>query len=88
MHVQLPLLGEKQTGWDLEAVRMQRTPADVALEVRVARLVEESSLGTAGARQLRTRARLARGAAGMGWDEADQCDLLAMIDGLPRAAEC
>jgi hypothetical protein len=67
---------------------MQQTPATAALEARVVRLVEESSLGTSGARQLRTRARLAGGAASMGWEEADQLDLLAMIDGLPRAAEC
>jgi hypothetical protein len=67
---------------------MQQTPASAALEARVARLVEESSLGTPGARQLRTRARVAGGAASAGLEEADQLDLLAMIDGLPRAAEC
>jgi hypothetical protein len=68
---------------------MQRTPATDALEARVARLVEESSLGTPGARQLRDRDRLA-GAAGLAWPEnVDQAaDPLAMIDVLPRAAEC
>jgi hypothetical protein len=68
---------------------MQRTPATAALEARVARLVEESSLGTPGARRLRARDRLAGAAATLGWVEADQqFDLLATIDGLPRAAEC
>jgi hypothetical protein len=75
--------------WDLEAVRMQRTPATAALEARVARLVEESSLGTVGARQLRARDRLAGDAAAPGWEEeADQHDPVAMIGMLPRAAEC
>lgn len=67
---------------------MQRTPAIAALEARVARLVEESSLGTAGARQLRNRGRLAGDTAGVGWEEADQLELLAMTDELPCAAEC
>jgi hypothetical protein len=67
---------------------MQRTPATAALEAKVAQLVEESSLGTAGARQLRTRGRLARCAAAMGWEEEDQFALLALINELPCVAEC
>lgn len=66
---------------------MQRMPATAALEARVARLVEESSLGTAGARQLRIRDHRV-GAAGLGWKDEDHLDLLALIDELPRAAEC
>jgi hypothetical protein len=67
---------------------MQRKPATVALEVRVALLVEESSLGSAGARQLRARGRLAGDAASVGREAADQLELLAMIGELPCAAEC
>lgn len=66
---------------------MQRTPATTVLEARVAQLVEESSLGTPGARQLRERGRLAAADAGLGWEKEDLHDLLAMSDTLPSGAE-
>lgn len=75
---------------------MEPTSAAAALEAKVARLVEESSLGTPGARQLRARDRLA-GAVRPGWEETGQHDLvvvstvlacmLAMSTVLPCAAE-
>ena len=58
--------------------------AATALDARVARLLEESTLGTPGARALRDRDRLAR--TGIpGWNEADHD--LVMTDGVLRAAE-
>jgi hypothetical protein len=69
-------------------VRMQRKPATAALEVRMALLMEKSSLGAPGARQLRARGRLARDSTGVGREAADQLELLTMIGEVLCAAEC